>query len=429
MKKIIMIAGVFLLLLLAWSAQDGRTKEQPVYSGDAVYYKNRVVIAAAASGQLDFYTLADERVDHLFSVSLASNPSKTEVFNDVKLDISGDKLMAYAVAGYTVYQYDISNLYSAELKKSVKNTYWEWYDRIDRFGGSMGTVSKRGITILNSNLDVIDRHDFESDFAYSVRSGGSTRFISSMNESSISIYDRETRALLTTTPLNFTNYKKNGRKPHYDRVTNDTFVIDDYYVKKIDINGVLTASYRHGFDSSYDVESTVDNQYIYASNGLKVMKLKKSDLSLAGETLTTTMGAAQGWAMGLKLVNTAFGDRLVVFNGTSILVLDSNLKLLAHAGHVSKEDNKITPRENLYLVLDHHSAITGASVNLQGGGFWPNEDLQVKLVNSSVSVKADRFGRFNTNVPVPVTPAGRYDIKVDGQASNLTYSISFAIVE
>ncbi|PKM88972.1 hypothetical protein CVU83_00830 [Candidatus Falkowbacteria bacterium HGW-Falkowbacteria-2] len=429
MKKIIMVAGVFCLLLLVWSVRDGKSKEQSVYTGDAVYYKNRVVIATAASGKLDFYSLAGERVDSLFSVGLALNPTKEEVFNDVKLVVSGDKLTAYAIAGYTLYQYDISNLYTAELEKKTRNTYWDWYERVDRFGDRIVTVSKRGVSIWNNQLDIIDSYKLESESAYGVRSGGSNRFLTGMSDSSILVYDRESRSVLRTTPLNFSNFKKNGRKPFYDRISNNVYVIDDYYVKKIDVNGVLTASYRHSGDSSFDVESTADNDFLYASNGLKVMKLKKSDLTLVSEVSTGSLGAAQGWAMGLKLVNTAFGDRLVVFNNSSILVLDSNLKLVAHAGKISKDDNLLYPIENLYLVLDHNSATAGAIVNLQGGGFWPNEDLSVKLVNSTITAKADRFGRFNVDVPVPTTTAGRYDIKVDGMQSNLTYSISFSITE
>ena len=427
MKKIFLITAVFCLLFIGWSIRDGKTKEQSYYSGDAVFYQNRLLVASANTGKLEVFALTDGKLNRILSFSVSPSPSKEEIFNDVKLDVQGQSLKVYAVAGYTLYRYDLSDLQSLKLDNKTRNTYWEWYQRVDRFGDNIVTVSQRGVRIWNNNLDVIDGFDFIGNSLYSLRSSGDKRFFLGLNDSSLQIYDRESRSVVKTITLNYRDFAKNNRKPYYDRISGDVFTIDDYYAKKFDFNGRLLASFHHNGDSSYDAESTFDNDFIYFSNGLNVLKLKKSDLSLVKETSTTALGAAQGWAMGLKLVNTPAGDRLVVFNNSSILIMDADLKLLSSTGKISQDDGQLYPLENLYLALGNRSAQPGANINLQGGGFWPNEELSINLRDVKTKIHADRFGRFNTDIKVPAAADGRYDIKVDGVSSGFTYSISLAI--
>jgi len=425
MKKIFLSALVFGLLFAGWSVRDGKTKDQSYYAGDAVLYKGNLVAASANTGKLEIFALKNNKLERLMAVSLSANPSKEEAFNDVKLEVQGDSLKAYAVAGYTLYLYDLSDLQTARLDNKVKNTYWEWYSRVDRFGKNMATVSARGVRIWNNDLQVVDGFDFESDLPYSLRSSGDSRFLFGLNDSSLEIYDRESRRVIKSITLNYRDFDKNGRKSYYDRVNGEVFIADDYYVKKFDLNGKLLASFRHYGDVSYDVESSLDNDFLYFSNGLNVYKLRKSDLSLVKEVQTSALGAAQGWAMGLKLVNTKEGDRLLVFNNSGLLLLDSNLKAVAKTDKISQDDGQIYPLENLYLTLSNRSAQSGAKLGVQGGGFWPNENLKIYLLDAKVNVKADRFGRFNADIIVPAVSNDRsYDLKVDGVDSRLTYSIS-----
>ncbi|MDD3285448.1 MAG: hypothetical protein PHG95_02335 [Patescibacteria group bacterium] len=428
MKKIFFSALIFSLLFVGWSVRDGKTKDQSYYAGDAVLYKGQLIIATANTGKLEVFSSSGTKIQRLMSVSLSPNPGKEDAFNDVKLEVQGQNLKAYAVAGYALYLYDLSDLQTASLENKVKNTYWEWYYRVDRFGNNIATVSGRGVRIWNNDLQIVDGFDFESELPYSLRSSGDARFLFALNNSALNIYDRENRSIIKTISLDYRDFQKNGRKSYYDRISGNIFVADDYYVKKFDFNGKLLASFRHYGDASYDVESSFDNNFLYFSNGLNVYKLKKSDLSLVKEVQATTLGAPQGWAMGLKLVNTAEGDRLIVFNNSGLLVLDSNLNVISKSDKISQDDGQLYPLENLYLVLGNRSAQSGASVNLQGGGFWPNESLSISLLGSKMNAQADRFGRFNVNVSVPsVANDSRYDIKVDGLSSQLTYSISLEI--
>lgn len=427
MKKLILSLAVFGLLFIGWSVYDGKTKDQSYYSGDAVFYQGQLLVATANTGRLEVFSLSGSKLNRVLNISLAPNPSKAELFNDVKLEVQGQTLKAYAVAGYTLYLYDLSDLKTAKLEQKIRNNYWEWYQRVDRFGDNLTTVSDRGVRIWNADLQVIDGFDFSADLLYSVRSGGDKRFLFGLSDSALLIYDRETRAVIKSINLNYRDFAKNGRKPYYDRINSSLFVLDDYYAKKFDLEGKLLASFRHYGDASYDAESSFDNDFIYFANGFKVFKLKKSDLGLVKEVQTNNLGSAQGWTMGLKLVNTPAGDRLVAFNNSGIIVLDANLQLVGSTGKISQDDGQLYPLENLYLVLSNRSAQSGATIGIQGGGYWPNEELSLSLRETRVKVKADRFGRFDTNLNVPAATNGTYDIKVDGLTSSSTYSISLEI--
>jgi len=62
------------------------------------------------------------------------------------------------------------------------------------------------------------------------------------------------------------------------------------------------------------------------------MKMDKENFQVKDYAYTTALDGAGGWAMGLKLVNTKAGDRLVVFNAADILVLNDKLEALASVG-------------------------------------------------------------------------------------------------
>jgi len=175
----------------------------------------------------------------------------------------------------------------------------------------------------------------------------------------------------------------------------------------------------------YDMESSAGNSYVYFSNGFGVVKLNQENFDEADYVYTTSLGGAQGWAMGLKLVNTDEGDRLVVFNASNILVLDGNLKKIASVKSV--EEAPVEAKESLFLNINHSFGAPGAIISVSGGGYFPNESLTISFGGQKSEVKADNRGRFDTNVTVPNLKAERLDIKVDGANSKATYSIAFEI--
>ncbi|MFA5131092.1 MAG: hypothetical protein WC467_01580 [Patescibacteria group bacterium] len=425
MKKISFILGLSALAVFFLVA-NSHSQLQAYYSGDAVNYNNSVVVASVNSGKLEVFKLEnDSLVKTLELNNFSSVFNINESYSDLKLSIEDGRLYVYAVSQYTLYKYDISPLSSAQLVKQVKNNYWEWYQRVDRLGNDIATLSEKGIKIYNTNLDVVDSYNFSAKNPYSIRSNGSQQYLFAIDNNNIEVYDRGSRTIVRTIPLDFI-YQNNNHKAYYDVVSNNIFAIDDTFTKKFDLNGNLLASFRHLEQPGYDVESTYGNPYFYFSNGLGVVKMNKETFKVAAYAYTTDSGGPQGWAMGLKVVNTDQGDVLVVFNGSNILLLNSNLKKISSVKSntyaVSSSAN-----ENLYLNLNHNFALVGGAVTVSGGGFWSQEPLLIKFGTAGFSAQTDNRGRFSTDLTTPNFKPGYYDIKVTGANSLLTYSTSIEV--
>jgi hypothetical protein len=158
-----------------------------------------------------------------------------------------------------------------------------------------------------------------------------------------------------------------------------------------------------------------------------VVKLNRSDLKLNAYKFTSVLGGPAGWAMGLKAVNTKNGENLVVFNNGNILVLDDKLnKIASYVATI--EDNLPDIQESLYLNLDHNLGAAGAPIVLSGGGFSTKEMLTIEFGSAPrLETMTDSHGRFIKTLVIPNLTPGRLDIKVTGQSSRLSYSISFEV--
>ncbi len=426
-KRIAIASLLALVLISLVFVNFGSTKTQPYYSGDAVNYRGQIIFASANTGYLEIFKLNGSDVDILVKAKdYDPRFNSYNDYSDVKFVVENGHLYVYAISKYTVFKYDFSEMNSLNLVNKVTNNYWEWYNQIEKLGDSLALVSDKGVKIINSNLDVIDSYAFTGVDSYSIASNGSNGSIIGIGDSKIKVYDRASRAVSKEIALNFNSGNKN-HKAYLDVLNNDIYAVDDYYAKKFDAaTGQLLASYKHLDASGYDMASSAGNDYVYFSNGLGVVKLNKDTFKVADFAYTSQIAGPQGWAMGLKLVNTDNGDVLVVFNGSNIVLLNSRLDKIASVKAIESADDK--PQESLYLNLDHASATVGGTVNLNGGGFWANDKLQILVGNTEIkTITADKNGRFDTSLAIPDVKKEKQDIKVNGLDSGLTYSISFEV--
>ncbi len=415
---LVSIASLFLIVT------PGKSRLKSYYSGDATSYQGKVYIATANTGSLEIFRLDGDKLELISKVKpYDARFNRYNDFFDAKLSLENNRLYVYAVSHYTIYKYQISGT-TLVLDKQTTNSYWEWYNRIDKFGGEMVTVSAKGVKILNSDLNVVVAHDFKNEAAPYNLSGDNARFFLSMNEgeSRVEVYDRESRSLLRTIPLNF-KFDKGNRRAYQD-AAGYIYVVDDYYAKKFDLSGKLLGSFRHLDYQGFDIQASGHTNYVYFSNGVGVVKLDK-EMKLIDYAWTGNLGGYAGWAMGLKVVHNN-GDKIVVFNNTNILVLDDKLDKIASISSTEEADEY--PVENLYLRLDKPQAAANSSLSLTGGGFLPQEQLNISFDGKQqVIAYSDNNGRFSAIVKVPETMPGAYDIKVEGAKSKLHYSISFQV--
>ncbi len=426
MKKWFLAAiALFSVIALFLVVTPGRSRLKSYYSGDAISYQNRVYIASANSGSLEVFRL-DENNLNLLAKTKSYNPrfNNYDDFFDAKLNVENNRLYVYAVSHYTLYKYELVGADLNLVNKST-NTYWEWYNRVDKFGNDIVTVSAKGIKIFNTNLDLIVAHDFKNiEAPYNV-SGSNPRFFLNVDESknAIEVYDREARTIVSTIPVNF-KFDKGNRRAYQD-AAGYIYVVDDYYTKKFDVSGKLLAHFQHLDFQGFDVAASGHNNYIYFSNGVGVVKLNNQNMELIDYAWTGNLGGQAGWAMGLKVVYNN-GDKIVIFNNTNILVLNDKLEKIASIA--ATEQGEDYPLENLFLRLDKPSAAANSTVLLSGGGFLPKEQLNISFNNiKQTTTTTDSNGRFSVVVTIPDLRTGSYDIKTEGLKSQLHYSISFKL--
>src|SRR5680860_46060 len=334
---IVTVASLFLLVT------PGKTKTKSYYSGDALAFNNQVYIATTNTGNLEVFKL-DGKILGLVAKIKPYNARFNSYgeFFDAKLISENGHLYVYAVSNYTIYKYEVAGNKLTEIQTNT-NTYWEWYNRIDKFGSDIVTVSAKGVKVFNSDLQVIVAYDFKNQEApYNL--SGNDNFYLNVDEtnSKIEVYNLESRSIINTIPLNF-KFEKGNRRAVQN--TNDNiFVVDDYYAKKFDLSGKLLASYKHLDYQGFDIAVSPNTGSVYFSNGVGVVKLdenmKEKDFAWTGN-----LGGYAGWAMGMKTVY-AGGDKVIVFNNSNILVLDANLNKIASVSTSEQDDNKY-PTENL----------------------------------------------------------------------------------
>ncbi len=414
---VITVASLFLLVT------PGKTKTKSYYSGDALAFNNQVYVATTNTGSLEVFKLDGKNLDLVAKLKpYNARFNNYGEFFDAKLASENNRLYVYAVSNYTIYKYEVANNKLTEIQTNT-NTYWEWYNRIDKFGSNIVTVSAKGVKVFNSDLQTIVAYDFKNQEApYNL--SGNNDFYLNVDEanSKIEVYNLESRSIIKTIPLNF-KFDKGNRRAVLD-ASDNIYVVDDYYAKKFDLSGKLLASYKHLDYQGFDIAVSANTGNVYFSNGVGVVRLD-SNMKEKDFAWTGNLGGYAGWAMGLKSVY-ADGDKVVVFNNSNILVLDANLNKIASVS-ATEQENTTYATENLFLRLDKSSAAVNSEIALSGGGFLANEELTIKFGDQKTTVKADSRGRFATIIKVPTLIKGGHDIRVDGVSSTLHYSISFQV--
>jgi hypothetical protein len=441
MKKIIfslVITALMVASLAPTLGAEGSVKSY--YSGSTAYYKGLVIVGTTNSGYLEIFKI-DQAGNLQKFVNIKSYDQRfgTEKdFNDVMIRTEGTGLFAYAVDGSALYKYDISDLKKAQRINRVEDNSWDWFGSLTVIDGKVATVGSRGVKLWNSNLIVVDAYSIintTNNNSYNITPSGSEKFLFNVSDATVSVFDRESRSsVLTSVPLDFkwgsTWYK---RSIYNDKVDNSIYVIDDEAVRKINFNGEIEKSFRHTGSLGYDVIPSANSGYVYFSDGIGIVKLRKEDFKVVAYTYTANLGAGNGWVMGIRTVQTDNGERIVAFNGSSIIMLDSNLKPIKSSNGgtafvIATVENTFPEiTEALFLGIDKNHASANSKVILHGGGFGKDETLVVSFGSVQTTVEAGADGRFSQELTVPALKSGPVDIKVSGMSTAYTYSLGFIV--
>ena len=411
-----------------WLLKAGQSKTKSYYSGDAIEYNGQLVIGSANTGSLEIFKFVDGKL--INAVKLAA-PLDAEVrshtYNDVVFNQEGGQLYVYASAGSTLYKYDFSDLSNLSLINSVRDTTWDWLGHLDKGEGRIISAGSKATKILNYDLQVVDSFPVvNASNPYNVRLAG--RFIFNFNGVNLDIFDRDWRQIKNSLPVT-ANIATGNKQVYFDAPANMLYVLDDARLARMNPDGDVYKTLSHDSRFGYDVvPSAIDNNYIYIANGNSVAKLNKNDFTFAAGFENRDLKISSSWAMGLKLVPTAKGEVLVVFNNSNILVLDKNLKPLATV-LATEDEARPQSLEALSLTVNQGSGQVWDEITVNGSGFQPGEDITLAFAEVNYQAQADDSGRFSAAVLVPASAQGQGTvvIKAQGQKSNLTYSTTFNV--
>lgn len=436
-KKLINLWPVWLVLaaiVIVAPFTQGRVK--PYYQGDAVNYRGRLLIASTNMDRLQIMEASDKRVNLLAELA----PDKTgylpgDNFYNCAFNQENGSLYLYAVNGRYLYKYNISNPSQPELVNRLKDNSWDWFRSVSVFDGRLVTAGSKGIKIWNSDLQVVDSLNIKLDNPYNFTLSRDLLF--AIEGKQLKIFNLQTRQW--TVSANLTISEDGNRQMYNDQISSSIYVVDDWAVKQFDFQGNLLNSFRYTASNGYDVVPSTDGQKLYISDGIGVVRLVKTNLRPDKWSYVKDMGAADGWSMGLRLINWQDRDHLVIFNNGAISILDDQMRKVANF-HSTEDrlDNQPVFIEPLMLNLDKNRAAIGSQISLRGAGFAANENLEIKFLSNhqaTSTVTTDSFGRFQKILTVPAITSQTVstlnplptDIKVVGQTSQKNYSISFQI--
>jgi hypothetical protein len=429
MNKKFFIVSLALVALLSGVVfmNDGLTKTKAYYSGDAIEYQGKLVIASANTGSLEIFKFVDGKLANVVKQPApVDGQVRSSTYNDVLFNIEEDSLYVYATSGSTLYKYDFSNLANITLVNSSRDNTWDWLGHLDRINGRIVTSGSKAVKLWNTDLQVVDSFKLANQTnPYNVRVDADSHFIFNINGAKLQIFDRDYRSVTRELDLNVN--VATGNKQLYSE-DNMLYVIDDQALTKVSVTGDIYKTLKHDSQFGYDVVASRDGRSLYASNGATVLKINKNDFSSVAKFADSKLKVASSWAMGLKQVTTAKGEVLVVFNNSNILVLDNGLRPYAMV-LATEEEGFTLPSESMFITASKNAGAPLSEVTVTGGGFGSNEDIKITFAETNYQTKADSQGRFSAVVVVPsgLKDQGRVDIKAAGVISGRHYSTAFTI--
>ncbi len=399
------------------------------YFGDAINYRGQLIIGSVNMGYLELFQLQGETlVEKSRIYSTEARLYGNDNFYDLLLDKSEGRLYVYLVDGRSLQKYDISDLSNPILVKTIKDNRWDWFMGIEKVGDRFATIGSNGIKYWNKDMKVVDMYNIKNDSHINISFSKDGRYIFNLKGDTIEIFDTTERKVIQTKTIETND--THMRKAYIDDFTKDLYIVDDESIKKFGYTSeskYANGEFVHISDQGFDVSGNSNHSYVYFTDGLGVVKINKETMKPIDYAYTLSLGEGGGWAMGLKTVE-AGGEKVVIFNNSAILVLDDELELIAYKR--STEEACKYQQEAMYLNLDRYAANIGESIEVQGGGFFSNEDLVAEVLGKKFPTKADSRGRFTTRVDIPkVYQIDRTDIKVSGLESGLSYSVAIKITK
>lgn len=428
--KIVLILVIFsavtIIIFSPQKSEFAASKIKSYYSGDAISYQGRVIFASTNMRGVEIFELKNNKIELASKFrSFDSIYSGSEDFNDVMFRVEGDRLYMYLSDGRYMYRYDASNPKNPLLIEKIKDNSWDWFLSIGQCGKNLTTVGTKGVKIWNENLDVIYNNlNLTNKLAKNVQVDPSCNYIFTIENNIVNIFNRFSDSNISQVEIS-----ANGNRPRqmqFNQFNSSFYIVDDSSLREYDYSGNVLNKFEHASTQGFDVVNSSNPGYLYFSDGTGIVKLSKSNFKASKWVNTTNLGGNGGWAMQLKAVRGNQGERVIVYNGSNILVLDDNLKKI---DSYAANEIDASARGELKIYANDKFTLSGSQVNVYGMGFAPEEDIKLYFAGAIFNSQTDSAGNFTARLTTPSVKTGVYDIKADGQKSKNTYSTSILIMD
>lgn len=415
MKKVIAGAILLSLVIILITPKATDAKLRTYYSGDAVLYNKRIVVASTNMGRVEFLALEGSNLALKSTINLTGqhNAGK-DGFYDVAMRVEGGKLFAYLVDGQWMYKYDISTPTKPVLSTKIHDNSWDWFLGVRLLDNGLVTIGTKGLKFYNDKLQVVDSEKIINDNQYNISLNSKGDIMADITPEGIVVSNPRVGEPILDAKLFIK--ENHGRKVLF--LNDKIYFVDDQKLQIFD--GKTLKFVKHGGKFGYDVVSSMDGKYLFVSVGNYIEKIDIKSLKIVARVDTTNLGATGGWAMGLERV----GKSIVIFNGTSVLVLSENLK---YSGSARASVEAIRPWMPIATSLSTTSGYPEDLVIIKGNGFGYNELVKIDFAGTKYTATTNDEGSFKINTYVPKYKKGVQVINFEGVTSAVKYQTSFSI--
>jgi len=428
---------VFALDMLFWAKAEG--KVQSYSTGDAIVYNNQIIVGSINAGKIELFKQAEDQLLKKTIVSVKN--SRWKAFYDFAFNEEEGRLFVYAVNGRYLYKYDVSNIDQPVIVDRIKDNSWDWFMAIEKTNDHIATIGTRGVKLWNSNLQIVNSYlnpDKNNKIVLS-KSGEllfdiKTDYQLDQENDFVRITNMNTRGIIAEPQIVFNSNIDRGI--YFDDKASFAYLVGDRVVKQVNIKNGSIKNFKHISTEGFTADGIPGKDHFYFSDGIGLVKMNHNMEPISWQ-YAHKIGVPGAWSMGMKVLEQNGREKLVVFNHESIVILDSDFKLLA--SYISQEQVD-TSTEELSLSLNENMAFEGSQVFLTGTGFSANSDLKIAFIKDGydfhrLTIKSDSNGSLQTPLTVPHIIASQrkgdkifpVDIRVTELESGVSYSVGLEI--
>jgi len=426
---ILFLVAVSSLSIISFVGNVGEaTIEKQYRQGEITKIGSRDYVVASNKQFIEILEITpDDKLEQVAEVHGMDN------VNDFCTDQKDGKTYLYVVTGRYLQKYDISEPKSPKVIRQRDAYAWRQnrhkigYMRAvacdDQFVYTTGSRGMRSFfkdTLIPNYKFLTTNEAFEMDAA-----GNKLAIITDQGGEIYNTLTTEQEAV-----YELKNIYNIQRQPASDNEGNVFFPADNSLVR-VDAETMTTTTYVNPVDEdvvhSYAV-SVAPSGNVYYVNGYGITKLT-NDLEKLGFFFSASNYeyGPNSWAISVATTKANGGERAVIFNKSSLILVDEELNFLDHYIYDPLPEYDQGVETELNAKISQYAGAPGSKLAVWAYGFWPNEEIEISLGDNKAVVKADNLGFGMAEITAPNTKPGVKAVKVKGLDSNLQYQITYTI--